>query len=164
MPRYDSTTRDLLLRRARGVWRYTVSRKGDLRVMLGDLILEETGKVTGFRVLDEAGPKVEVSIQTKGRLMGNDYQGRTTYWSEMQPGGFLYGEGQGIYMTMDGDTAVWKGQGTGRITPGGGASYRGAIHFTNATGKLARLTGTVGVFEHSTDANDNVVSKTWEWK
>ncbi len=132
--------------------------------MLGDLIGEETGKVTGFRVLDSAGPKEEVSIQTKGRILGSDYQGRTTYSSAMQPGGFLYGEGQGMYMTMDGDMAVWKGQGTGRITPGGGASYRGAIHFSSGTGKLARLAGTVGVFEHSTDANDNVTSKVWEWK
>ena len=132
--------------------------------MLGDLIGEETGKVTGFRLLDEAGPKVEVSLQTKGRLLGSDYQGRVTYCSGMQPGGFLYGEGHGIYMTLDGDMAAWKGQGTGRLTPGGGANWRGAIHFTNATGKLARLAGTVGVFEHSTDANDNVASKLWEWK
>ena len=131
--------------------------------MLGDLIGEETGKVTGFRVLDAAGPKVEVSFQTKGKLLGSDYQGRGTYWSEMQPGGFLYGEGQGMYMTPEG-MAVWKGQGTGKINPGGGASYRGAIHFTSATGKLARLAGTVSVFEHSTDANDNVASKVWEWK
>ena len=81
----------------------------------------------------------------------------------MQPGGFLFGEGQGAYVTADG-MAVWKGQGSGRLNPGGGASYRGSIHFVTATGKLAKLAGTVGVFEHSTDANDNVVSKLWEWK
>ncbi len=132
--------------------------------MLGDLIGEEAGKVTGFRVLDEAGPKVEVSIQTKGKLLGSDYQGRVTYSSAMQPGGFLYGAGQGIYMTLGGDMAVWKGHGTGRLTPGGGASWRGALHFMNATGKLAKLTGTVVVFEHNSDANDNVASKIWEWK
>ncbi len=132
--------------------------------MLGDLIGEETGKVTGFRVLDSTGPKVEVSFQTKGTLLGIEYQGRGTYWSAMQPGGFLYGEGQGMYMTQDGDMAVWKGQGSGRLNPGGGVSYRGAIHFMNATGKLARLVGTVGVFEHSSDAGDNVASKVWEWK
>jgi hypothetical protein len=51
-----------------------------------------------------------------------------------------------------------------RGNPGGGASYRGAIHFVTATGKLAQLAGMVGVFEHSTDANDNVASKLWEWK
>jgi hypothetical protein len=132
--------------------------------MLGDQIGEETGKVIGFRVLDAAGPKVEVSIRTKGKILGSDYEGRLTYCSGMQPGGFLYGEGQGMYMTHDGDMAVWKGQGTGRLTPGGGVSYRGAIHFQSATGKLAKLAGTVGVFEHSSDAKDNVASKVWEWK
>jgi len=132
--------------------------------MLGELIGDEAGKVTGFRVLDAAGPKVEVSFQAKGKVFGIDYQGRGTYASAMQAGGFLYGEGQGMYMTVDGDIAVWKGQGTGRLLAGGGVSYRGAIHYMTATGKLARLLGTVGVFEHSTDASDNVVSKVWEWK
>ena len=131
--------------------------------MLGEQIAEETGKVTSFRVVDPVGPKVEVSIQTKGKILGSDYQGRATYTSEMQPGGFLFGDGQGVYMT-DGGMAVWKGQGTGRLNPGGGASYRGAIHFLTAAGKLANLAGMVGVFEHSSDANDNVASKLWEWK
>jgi hypothetical protein len=81
----------------------------------------------------------------------------------MQPGGFLFGEGQGVYMAEDG-MAVWKGQGTGKLKPGGGANYRGTIHFVTAAGKLAKLAGMVGVFEHSTDANDNVASKLWEWK
>ena len=130
--------------------------------MLGDQIGEESGKVTGFRVVDTAGPKVEVSIQTKGKILGNDYQGRVTYTSEMQPGGFLFGEGKGIYMAGDG-VAVWKGQGTGRLIPGGGVSYRGTVHFVSATGKLTKLAGMVGAFEHSSDANDNVASKLWEW-
>src|SRR5947209_6726776 len=131
--------------------------------MLGDQIAEETGKVTGFRVVDAAGPKAEVSIQTKGKILGSDYQGRATYTSEIQPGGFLFGEGQGVYMTAD-SMAVWKGQGTGRLIPGGGVSYRGAIHFVTATGKLAKLAGMVGVFEHSGDANDNVAWKLCEGK
>jgi len=46
----------------------------------------------------------------------------------------------------------------GRLNPGGGASHRGAIHFVTATGKLAKRRAMVGVFEHSTDANDNVAS------
>src|SRR5271169_512715 len=131
--------------------------------MLGDQIGEESGKVTGFRVVDAAGPKVEVSIHTKGKILGTDYQGRATYTSAVQPGGFLFGEGQGVYMAEDG-MAVWKGQGTGKLKPGGGASYRGTIHFVTAAGKLAKLAGMVGAFEHSTDADDNVASKLWEWK
>ena len=131
--------------------------------MLGEQIAEETGKVTGLRVVDTAGPKVEVSIHTKGKVLGNDYQGRATYTSQIQPGGFLFGEGQGAYMTGDG-MAVWKGQGMGKLLPGGGVSYRGSIHFISGTGNLARLAGTVGVFEHTSDVNDNVSSKLWEWK
>jgi len=131
--------------------------------MLSDQISEETGKVTGFRVLDADGPKVEISFRTSGKLLGAEYQGRGTYWSQMQPGGFLYGEGQGAYLSPDG-MAIWKGQGSGKLSPGGGASYRGAIHFVSATGKFASLAGTVGVFEHASDANDNVTSKVWAWK
>jgi hypothetical protein len=52
----------------------------------------------------------------------------------------------------------------GRLNPGGGASHRGAIHFVTATGKLTKLAGTAAVFEHSSDASDNVASKLWEWK
>ena len=132
--------------------------------MLGDLIGEETGKISSFRVLDAAGPKVEVSFQSQGKILGNAYRGRASYWSEMQPGGFLYGEGQGVYLTADGGTAAWKGHGTGRLKPGGGVSYRGAIHFMHARGSLEKLAGMVGVFEHDADANDNVTSKVWEWK
>lgn len=120
--------------------------------MLGEQIGEETGKVVVIRVLDSAALRAEVSIHTKGKLLGNDYQGRTTYTSTMQAGGFLYGEGHGLYMTAGGDTATWIGQGTGKLKPGGGVSYRGALHFRNATGKLAKLAGTVGVFEYETDS------------
>ncbi len=132
--------------------------------MLGDLIGEETGKVLVICVLDSAPLKAEVSIHTKGKLLGNDYQGRATYTSTMQAGGFLYGEGHGAYLAAGGDVATWIGQGTGKMKPGGGASYRGALHFGTATGKLAKLAGTVAVFEYETDASDNTTGKIWEWK
>ena len=132
--------------------------------MLGDQIGEETGKVLVIRVVDSAPLKAEVSIHTKGKLFGNDYEGRATYTSTMQAGGFLYGEGHGAYLTPGGDVATWIGQGTGKLKPGGGASYRGALHFRTASGKFAKLAGTVAVFEYETDASDNTTGKTWEWK
>ena len=89
--------------------------------MLGDQIGEETGKMTGFRVLDAEGPSAEVSFRSQGKILGVDYQGRGTYSSAVQPGGFLFGEGQGIYMAADG-MAAWKGQGSGKFIPGGGVS------------------------------------------
>jgi hypothetical protein len=134
--------------------------------MLGELIGEEKGKVTAFKVLEitASGPKVEVSARTNGKILGIDMMNNISYWSAMQPGGSLYGEGQGFAATRDGDMVSWLGQGTGRLKQGGGASYRGAIHYRNGTGKLARLNGTCAVFEHETDANDEVTTKYWEWK
>jgi hypothetical protein len=133
--------------------------------MLGDQIGEERGKITSLRVLaSEGGPKVEVSMRTEGKILGQASVGRGSYWSAVQPGGYLYGEGQGIIMTASGDMATWTGSGTGQMKPGGGASYRGAVYYRSATGQLARLAGMAVVFEHESDANDNVTSKLWEWK
>src|SRR5438132_10704504 len=77
-PGWGSVPVCVVLRRVvrRRVYGYTVSGERRPQDMLGDLIGEETGKVTGFRVLDAAGPKVEVSFQTRGKVLGNDYQGR----------------------------------------------------------------------------------------
>ena len=38
--------------------------------MLGDQILEETGKIIVRRVLDVKGPKVEVSLRAQGKVLG----------------------------------------------------------------------------------------------
>ena len=133
--------------------------------MQGDLIGEEQGKVTGIRVLpSEGGPKVEVTFRTNTKILGLEAINLGTYSSAVQPGGFLYGEGQGVLTTKGGDMASWTGSGTGQLKPGGGVSYRGSIYFRSASGQLARLAGMAAVYEHETDANDNVSTKYWEWK
>ena len=70
--------------------------------MLGNQIAEETGRIAVMRVLDAEGPQVEVSARTKGKVLAIDYQGRTTYTSAVQPGGHIFGEGQGVYLTANG--------------------------------------------------------------
>jgi hypothetical protein len=107
---------------------------------------------------------VEVSFQTSGKILGVEHKDIGTYWSAMRPGGFLYGEGQGILMTKDGHSVVWVGQGTGRPKPKGGMSWRGAVYYETSSPKLARLNGMAVLFEHETDADDNVTTKYWEWK
>ena len=97
--------------------------------MLGEQIGEEKGKVTGYRVVRSGagGPRVEVTFQATGKVLGIACNDLGTYWSAMRPGGFFYGEGQGIIMTKDGDCIVWVGQGTGRFKPKGGMKWRGAV-------------------------------------
>ncbi len=55
-------------------------------------------------------------------------------------------------ITGDGDMATWKGQGVGKFEGGGAVSCRGAVYYSTASPKLARL-NTVGVvFEFDVNA------------
>ena len=87
-----------------------------------------------------------------------------SYWSEVRPDGSLYGEGQGVVITQDGETATLKGQGVGKFVGGGAVSYRGAVYYSTASPKLARLNTVAAVFEFDVDANGNTHTKSWEWK
>jgi hypothetical protein len=133
--------------------------------MLGEQIGESKGKRTGRRVLStEGGVKVEVSFEDSGTLVGTQINNIGTYWSQIRPDGTLYGEGQGIVMTSDGDVASWRGQGVGRFQAGGAVSYRGALYYSTAAPKLARLNTVASVFEYEVDAAGNTHTKLWEWK
>ena len=134
--------------------------------MLGELISEEKGKVTMHRVMRSRGRghKIEITFQTAGKLAGSDSKDLGTYYSVIRPGGFLFGQGQGIIMTKDGDSISWVGQGTGKMKPDGGVSFRGAVYYETSSPKLARFNGMAVVYEHETDASDNCTTKSWEWK
>ena len=84
--------------------------------MLGDQIGEDKGKVTSQRVLEVVGgvPKMETSFSTIGKYGGVETIEIGTYWASPRPGGAMYGEGQGVLMSKDGqDMATWTGQGVG---------------------------------------------------
>lgn len=134
--------------------------------MLGEQIGEERGKITARRVLgsDGSGPKVEVSFETSGKVLGADITDLGTYWSVVQPNGTLYGEGQGVIMTPQGDLIQWTGAGRGRFTEQGGVSFRGAVYYQTSAEKFARLNGVAIIYEHDTDRDGGVVTKYWEWK
>ena len=88
--------------------------------MLGKQIGEETGKVTARRVLSvDGGPKVEVSLQTTGKLLGVETRGTITYWASVRPDGSLYGEAQGLVAGKGGEQATFKAQGVGKLLDGG---------------------------------------------
>jgi hypothetical protein len=133
--------------------------------MLGEQIGESSGKRTGRRVLStEGGAKVEVSFEDSGTVLGIAMNNIGTYWSQVRPDGTLYGEGQGVVITGDGDLATWKGQGVGMLLSGGAVSYRGALYYSTAAPKLARLNRMAALFEYEVDAAGNTQTKLWEWK
>jgi hypothetical protein len=136
--------------------------------MLGDLISEEKGKITSQRVLDVEGgePKIETSFSATGNYRGVETTATVTYWGSLRPGGAIYGEGQGVLMSKDGqEMATWTGQGIGRFTNPGKIRFAGSLFFnTPSTGKLAFLNNLVGVFEYEADELGNTSAKAWEWK
>src|SRR5215469_15496580 len=102
--------------------------------MLGEMIGESTGKVTGNRVLPSEGgaPRIEFSIRGTGRLSGVEETDIGTYAVVMRPDGTVFGGGQSIFTARDGGVATWTGQGIGRFTASGGVSYRGAGYVLSA--------------------------------
>ena len=77
--------------------------------MLGEQIGEDKGKVIVRRVLSTDGnPKVEVTTQSTGKLLGIEERTNVTYWAEIRPDGSVYGEAQGIVIAKNGETATTK--------------------------------------------------------
>ena len=71
---------------------------------------------------------------------------------------------QGVVVTSEGEMATWKGQGVGKLGPGGAVSYRGSLYFITSSAKLASLNTMAVVFEYEVDAAGNTKTKGWEWK
>jgi hypothetical protein len=139
---------------------------------LGELIEEESGKITGRRVLDVEGPKTESSFTMNGRWVGQDVTDIGTYWGVMREGkeaqGVVYGEAQGVATTKDGQgMATYTVQGIGRFTSPGKIRFHGSVFYRttpSSGGKLSSLNNTVGVFEYEEDEQGNCSVKVWEWK
>jgi hypothetical protein len=115
--------------------------------MLGEIVSEDNGKITGQRVLDVVEePKIEVSFSMIGKYKGIEGNNIGTYWTIPRPGGVMYGEGKGVITTKDGkEMATWTGQGVGRFTsPGGKISFRGSLFFrTTSSANLSALNNLV---------------------
>ena len=135
--------------------------------MLGEIIAEFSSKITGVRVLpsEEQSPKVEVSFQGSGKLLGENTTDVGTYWQTVRPGGMLYGEGQVMLMPTSGDMALWSGFGIGRsLGKGLAGTYRCCGSIQTTSQKLARLNSVAAVVEYEVDENENYSYKIWEWK
>ena len=136
--------------------------------MLGEKIGTFQGKISGQRVLPSKGerPKLETTAEINGTILGSTARMMATYWSAVLPDGSLYGEcpGQSVTITQDGDIGTFRAAGAGRITGQGSAvSFRGALYYQGATGKLRPLNGVAVVYEWDVDEQGNCKFDLWEW-
>ena len=138
--------------------------------VIGNLIYEETGKITGTRVVNVEEPKIEFSYTSEGILKGEiGVTNIGTYWvipkSSASPG-VMYGEARGVISTKEGgELAAWTAQGVGRYYPEGNRKMKaiGSVFFrTSSTGKLAFLNDVVAIFKHEEDQAGNVYGKKFE--
>jgi hypothetical protein len=134
--------------------------------MIGEQIGETKGRRLVRRVISVEPPTAEVSFEDSGHMFGVAVKGMGSYTSVVREDGSIFGQGQGMNMTDDGESVTWTGTGLGKFGPGGSVSYRGMLFFrTNSKHKkLAKINNACGAFEYDVDAAGNTVSKIWEWK
>jgi hypothetical protein len=130
--------------------------------MLGAQIGETKGKRIVRRVISTDPPTVEVSFEDSGQLFGVPTTGIGTYTSIIRPDSSIFGEGEGINTTQDGEGISWKGMGMGKFGPNGAISYRGMLFFQTNSQKIS-LGSACGAFEYEVDAAGATTSKVWEW-
>lgn len=126
------------------------------------------GKITGERVLDVEGPKIEYSFSANGMTKGVDITHMASFWTIPRGNGVLYGEGQRLMTTTDGsgEFATEIGCGIRQLTDRGRkGKFRGSF-FTEhrQLGSLALLNNIIGMFEYEVDEAGNTFHKVWEWK
>jgi hypothetical protein len=132
--------------------------------MLGDLVVEGKWKITSMRVLEDKA--VEVSFQESGKIYGVEYSGLATVVTRARPDGTVYGGGQALLTTKEGESFSWNGIGLGQPKGGMAISYRGCKIFeaSASSQKLAKINKVTVVFEADADENGDGWHKHWEWK
>src|SRR5215204_1328277 len=134
---------------------------------LGDQLGELSGKITGNRVPTPVGGEVqrEVSYQGNGTILGEEISEGGTYWQTARAGGVLYGEGDILWMSNEGESVYWRGFGAGRPTgsfPAGHFAVSGSAQTDSE--KLSHLNSVATVGEYDVDQDGNYRWTVWEWK
>jgi hypothetical protein len=131
--------------------------------MMGELIGDFKGKITGVRIL--SGEHTEMSVNGSGKIFGIEATYASTGVFSRMPNGELIERGNGLITTLDHDVAIMKIRRLSvAIGKGRAASFREATYYLTRSEKLIRLNKIVGVSEFETDEKGDWTLKIWEWK
>ena len=133
---------------------------------LGELVLEDSGQITGIRVLstDASGTTLELNLQLSGTIRGVGQNTLWTYTMLQRPDGSLYGQGNGVLTTDNGDVNLLTFLGSGKTNPGGTVRFCTMLHPHGATGQNADLNAIGLAGEYEVAADGTATNKCWEWK
>ncbi len=117
--------------------------------MIGEMIGELTGNVIGQRIVRHYGrkPKLERTIELKGRLLDTEVTIIATFRSEERGRGGVYSEGDAIITTSTGETATVHASGISVPREGPGWSMRGVRYLQTTSPALSRLNTVAPAFE-----------------
>src|ERR671931_2751060 len=139
--------------------------------MLGELIEELKGKITGQRVIEVEPPTIEISVSSRGNIRGIQVTQILTFVGRPKRSegeGVIHGKGGGITMAgqQSEEVATFTGEAVGRISSSGSTKWRGSIFYSKSSskGKLSFLNNMIVVFESEIDVEGNFTHKAWEWK
>lgn len=135
--------------------------------MLGDVIGEASGSLTGMRLLpaEYGSPKVEITLQGRGEAQEISFTHVMTYTQIVRADGGLYCQAESAWFTDDGEIASWTGIGVGRSTGSGGSASFGVVgSFQRVPSELAHLMSVTTAVEYSIDEEGNYQWKAWEWE
>ncbi len=86
------------------------------------------------------------------------------YRSETRADGTVYGEGNGVLTTADGDVINMRGTAAAKsVGEDGSIAYRGIVCFHTDSETYAALNGGTGVFEYNVDSDGVTKATVWEW-
>ena len=132
--------------------------------MLGEL----NGKIIGQRVVPGyhmGGPlKMEATMETKGKILGQEVTLLATFWRMERPQGGMFSKGHGVLMTRDGGKVILRGAGVSVPPKGPGWSMRGTRYAQTTVPALKRLNEAALLFEIEIAPDLTVKDKWWEWK
>ncbi len=134
--------------------------------MIGDMVGELTGKTIGQRIVHHHGKglKIERTIESKGKVLGEEVTILATFWSKERPQGGMASMGHGILTTAKGEKAVVKGAGISVKPKGAGWALRGARFIQTESPALKRLNDAVLLFEMDIAPDMTFRDKWWEWR
>jgi hypothetical protein len=149
----------------------TVIRPNDIPAsgetdMIGEMLGELTGKIVGQRIVSHMGGpiKLERTMETKGKILGQEVTFLATFWSMERPQGGMFSKGHGVLMTKDGGKAMVRGAAISVPSKGPGWSMRGSRYIQTTSPALKRLNEVAVVFETEITPDGMVHDKWWEWK
>ena len=134
--------------------------------MIGDMICELTGKVTGKRIVRCHGSdlKIERTIESKGKILGIEVTFIASIKAKERNQGGVYSEGNSVMMTMSGEKVILNGSAIGMMGKGGASSMHGIRYAQTTAPALSRLNSIGILLEVEILADGTVHDKMWEWK